>query len=380
MPTYNRGYIIERAIKSVLNQTYSDWELVIIDDASTDDTQKVVNPYISSKVRYYVNATNKGANASRNLGAEHAKGELLMFLDSDNYWPKERIEKQVKCWNQYNGEKCFFYAKVEIKDDNCVNVVPKEIVASEELKQLELMGNVIDTNGMAIEKRLFHMVGGFDETMPRLQDWEFILRLLYIYDFAGIGVDEIYSYNEIQENSIGKDKSKWIIAIEILFKKYMCEYLTENELVNSLLQIKRNEYISYEEFRMLVTRIAIHKPELLDEAITCLQKPEQISCLPPYEILCPMSKIILYGAGVVGKSFKNALNISDYAEVVEWIDKKFDNQQKLTELRDDEYDYVLVAVLDEMIAQEIMQELIEKGIPKEKIVWKKVRMLYKERC
>ena len=71
MPTYNRAYIIERAIQSVIQQTYKDWELIIVDDASDDHTKDVVMKYLSYNIQYYVNSINKGANLSRNIGVQY---------------------------------------------------------------------------------------------------------------------------------------------------------------------------------------------------------------------------------------------------------------------------------------------------------------------
>ena len=118
MPTYNRAYIIEQAIESILVQTYKDWELIIVDDASTDTTEQVVSKYLCSKIRYYVNNENKGANYSRNFGADCAKGEVLTFLDSDNYWPETRLEIQYERFKRYESKNCFLYGKVQIENEN----------------------------------------------------------------------------------------------------------------------------------------------------------------------------------------------------------------------------------------------------------------------
>lgn len=115
MPAYNRGYIIERAIQSVLEQTYQNWELIIVDDASADNTLDVVKKYISSKVLYFTNQCNKGANASRNYGIEKSKGKWITFLDSDNYWPVDRLEHQLAQIDKVDYEKFFCFGQTQIK-------------------------------------------------------------------------------------------------------------------------------------------------------------------------------------------------------------------------------------------------------------------------
>ena len=111
MPTYNRAYIIERAIVSVIHQTYEDWELIIVDDASKDNTREIVKKYISNKILYFENFENKGSNESRNIGVRNAKGEYIAFLDSDNYWPENRLELQISGIEECVYKRCFFLWK-----------------------------------------------------------------------------------------------------------------------------------------------------------------------------------------------------------------------------------------------------------------------------
>ena len=115
MPSYNTGRFIAESIKSVLSQTYTNWELIIVDDASTDNTDEVVQSVIlsgasaeskdlSSKIRYFKSDRNRGAAYSRNLAIREANGEWIAFLDSDDLWLPEKLEKQLKFMND-NGYK-----------------------------------------------------------------------------------------------------------------------------------------------------------------------------------------------------------------------------------------------------------------------------------
>ena len=103
MPSYNTGRFIAESIRSVLAQTYTNWELIIVDDASTDNTDEVVAPYchpreggdLPSKIRYLKNDHNSGAAVSRNRALREAKGKWVAFLDSDDLWAPDKLEKQV---------------------------------------------------------------------------------------------------------------------------------------------------------------------------------------------------------------------------------------------------------------------------------------------
>lgn len=96
MPSYNTGQFIAETIQSVLEQTYQNWELLIIDDCSSDNTDDVVKPFLTdTRIHYLKNTVNSGAAVSRNYGLREAKGEWIAFLDSDDVWYTEKTEKQI---------------------------------------------------------------------------------------------------------------------------------------------------------------------------------------------------------------------------------------------------------------------------------------------
>lgn len=96
MPSYNTEDYIKYSIMSVINQTYKNWELIIIDDCSNDDTDKVVSLFCDERVVYYKNKSNKGAAYSRNKGLRLAKGKWIAFLDSDDLWESDKLKRQIE--------------------------------------------------------------------------------------------------------------------------------------------------------------------------------------------------------------------------------------------------------------------------------------------
>lgn len=102
MPSYNTGPFIEESIKSVIGQTYQDWELLIVDDCSTDHTDEVIEAYLSDiRIKYLKNEKNSGAAVSRNKALKEAKGKWIAFLDSDDLWMNDKLEKQVSFMEMY---------------------------------------------------------------------------------------------------------------------------------------------------------------------------------------------------------------------------------------------------------------------------------------
>lgn len=121
MPSYNTGRFIKETIDSVLAQSYTAWELLIVDDCSTDDTDKIVAPYLAdARIRYLKNDVNSGAAVSRNYALREAKGKWIAFLDSDDLWEPQKLEKQI-AFMQQNGYRFSYTNYVEIDENSVPN-------------------------------------------------------------------------------------------------------------------------------------------------------------------------------------------------------------------------------------------------------------------
>ena len=101
-PAYNSEKFIAETIQSVLAQTYQNWELLIVDDCSTDKTAEIISRFQDSRIKYFHNYTNKGSAFSRNLALQKAKGKWIAFLDSDDLWHPEKLEKQIEFMKKNN--------------------------------------------------------------------------------------------------------------------------------------------------------------------------------------------------------------------------------------------------------------------------------------
>lgn len=117
MPSYNCGRFIAESIKSVLSQTYTNWELLIVDDCSTDDTASVVKAFADPRIRYQRNRQNEGAALTRNKALLAAKGRYIAFLDADDIWAPEKLEKQI-AFMQQNGYAFTYHDYIEIDEDS----------------------------------------------------------------------------------------------------------------------------------------------------------------------------------------------------------------------------------------------------------------------
>lgn len=120
MPSYNTGRFLAESIRSVLAQTYDNWELIVVDDCSTDDTDAVVAGFTDPRIRYFKNEKNSGAAQSRNRALREAKGRWIAFLDSDDLWEPEKLALQVEFMER--GGYAFSYTPYHEIDENSASL------------------------------------------------------------------------------------------------------------------------------------------------------------------------------------------------------------------------------------------------------------------
>lgn len=176
IPTYNRALFIKESILSVLNQSYSNLKCYVIDDASSDETEKEVKSIEDNRLFYYKNSERRGANYSRNKGVHLSDSPLIAFNDSDDLWEPEKLNIQIEYWKN-KGEGLYFspYILVDNKKESLIGEV-LDFNNIDVFKTL-LNGNFIGTPTILVNRELFLKVGCFDENLERLQDWELCLRI-----------------------------------------------------------------------------------------------------------------------------------------------------------------------------------------------------------
>lgn len=179
IPTYNRAGMLRRSVESVRQQTWENIEILIVDDASADETQSVCDELCreDGRIRYIKLDQNGGAARARNEGARNADGEWIAFQDSDDYWQPEKLKAQMTyalCHPEYGMIYCPFVARTETETGR----YPREDMTDLEgdLFGTLLRRNTIGTPTMLLKRELFEQTGGFDTTFRSLEDWEFVLR------------------------------------------------------------------------------------------------------------------------------------------------------------------------------------------------------------
>lgn len=225
LPTYNRGYILPKAISSILNQTLGDFELIIVDDGSQDNTPQVVGEFKDARVKYIRLERNKGAAGARNVGIMAAEGDVVSFADSDNIWRPNKLEAQLEVLRSYHhrfddGRFTVCFCRFRREDlGGTKQVIPPPGFDIE--RDLNLWHhNVIDTPSVMADKLVFREVGMFDERLPALEDWELWLRFELSKKVRFRFIPEIMYESLLQRNSLSIDFDRQTTALGVIIQKY----------------------------------------------------------------------------------------------------------------------------------------------------------------
>lgn len=179
IPTYNRANLVRRAIDSVIKQSYSNLEIIVVDDASGDNTQEVINGIGNSRIRYIRHGVNQGGAVTRNTGIEAATGDYVAFLDSDDVWWQGKIEVQLAAiQTQRHPERIVSYTQFEIGNGEGVDIKPSRGKNEQEAvaDYLFLDEGEIQTSTMMLSRAVVKETG-FRPGLKTHQDWDFSLRL-----------------------------------------------------------------------------------------------------------------------------------------------------------------------------------------------------------
>jgi len=221
IPTYNRAELLRSAIISVLNQTFQDFEIVVVDDASKDNTAEVISSFNDKRIKYIRHETNKGEAGARNTGVMNSEGEYIAFLDDDDEWLPEKLKKQIELFENSPREVGGVYTGF-LKVDRTTGEVLKRVIPT---KRGNIFSDLLRFNWiyipsvLMVKKECFEKAGLFDASIPFGLDYDMWIRISkgFHYEYIREPLVKYYSHGN------GRLSTNYKLVIsgkEAMLKKY----------------------------------------------------------------------------------------------------------------------------------------------------------------
>lgn len=219
LPTYNRARTLPRAIESVLRQTHQDFELIIVDDGSTDNTAVVLDQFSDHRIRSIRLPSNRGPGAARNAGVQAARYDLVAFQDSDDVWFDEKLALQLAAMRDNIG--VVYHDIIRVKEDG-----HEELRTTPDSIPLNIVERIETAGQLGIvwcltRKHLIESVGGFDEFMGPVEDTDLLLKLRAVCEFVRLPLPLVYYFES--SDGLTKDWQKIAASRRRLFQLHAKE-------------------------------------------------------------------------------------------------------------------------------------------------------------
>lgn len=270
IPTYNRGDFLKEAIESVLSQTFADYELIVVDDGSSDHTEDVVREF--PNIRYVACSENSGVSHARNVGIKLARGKYTCFLDSDDLWVKNKLEVQIRWMEAHSGCQVCYTDEIWIRKGVRVNPMNKHRKYSGDIFAQSLPLCIVSPSSVLMRSSLFDEVGLFDEGLPACEDYDLWLRISLKYPVQFISEKLIVKQggheDQLSTKYWGMDRFR-VIALEKLLKESSLNDEKRGLVVKTLIQkcgiliqgfTKRGKDEEAKHYRALVDHYSCEEP------------------------------------------------------------------------------------------------------------------------
>ncbi len=376
VPLYNVKDYIERCLESICKQTYTDLEIILVNDGSTDGSERICDDYAKKDARIKViHKENGGQISARKAGVQMASGDYIISVDSDDWIEKDRFKNLVEKGLSQAPDMVYVAGMYKDYEDKTVCISGYEEINGVYYKndiRTKLMTFPVGEN-LYLERRMEFShwtwcvrsdiykrnLFRIDERIRRIED--FISLFSCILDSNKIVCINEPSYHYIQRfGSINKQKTNWNEDHANIYYAQMKEILGRHS--DELPRETLNVVIQYIYHNIFLTNYK----KLYDY---------YTDYLFPYRPVKKGSKIIVYGAGNIGVEMVNAIDSNSEYEIVAWVDKKMKENPRSTHkveplkvITEREFDYIVVAILVADTSVAVKTELIQRGIPEDKIV------------
>ena len=259
IPTYNRSKYVTKAIDSVLGQTYKDYEIIVVDDGSTDNTKEVLKPY-TDRIKYLYQE-NTGVSAARNAGIRAAGGQWIAFLDSDDEWLPEKLSIQMDYLSRHNEIVAFITnVKFILPDNKSINLFEMKNYSNNEIDSYVLPRPLIDVLkvflfALMAKRKILLDIGCFDESMSIYEDADLMRRLALEGPWAISNqcLTEVIRREEPPELNLSR------LAKEQLIYSYDCQVRSYEKLVSDSRLLPKEKNFVKASFSIVRFQLAIEQ-------------------------------------------------------------------------------------------------------------------------
>lgn len=243
IPTFNYGSFIGETISSVMAQTYPNWEIIIVDDGSTDNTKFTLAPFLQDQRIQYFYQKNAGLSAARNAGILLSKGEFVQFLDADDLISPSKIERQITHFSSgyeigisytaayyfSDQKKSKLYRTVALTDTDWMPM----LVGDNYFTWLELIKrNIMPVNAALVSRNVLDLVGTFDITLKSLEDWDYWLRCAAVTKICYLDDQDGFALIRVHSKSMSKNHAR-MLATEIELRTNFIKKIKEANLTSN---------------------------------------------------------------------------------------------------------------------------------------------------
>jgi glycosyltransferase involved in cell wall biosynthesis len=238
IPTFNRAQKVVKAISSVLDQTFKDSEIIVVDDGSEDETHLAVSKF-KNLVKYKAHTSNLGVSAARNSGIRLSRAPFVSFLDSDDYWLPKKLYEQVDYFEKHPQAKICQTEEIWIRNGKRVNPKNKHKKPSGDIFIPSLKLCLVSPSAVMLKRSLLDDVGVFDESLPACEDYDLWLRIACRYPIYLIKKSLVVKVGGSDDQLSSKYKGMDKFRIKALEKLIKSDYLNEVQLQAVMEELSR---------------------------------------------------------------------------------------------------------------------------------------------
>lgn len=382
VPVYNSAASLWKSVESIINQTYKDLEIILVNDGSTDNSGEICELLGKRDIRIRVCHTrNCGSIAARNRGAELAQGKMITFVDSDDWIESDMYSCMMRMYDRYEPD--IISSGLIFDNIDGTMVMEYDLIPEGVYDKIQIENEIIPIMMYDAERHRRAVTPSVCTKIIRKDLWKEVLqrsdrRITY-------GEDAAVSY-------LCLVKSNRVVFTNRVWYHYCVNdgSMVHSFDINSFEKIKifadymENVYKEQKIWEQMKEQLKEYIKSFLYSAIESVYdiKLGEPCYLFPYELVNIDSRVVIYGAGKVGRAYIKNLRKTNYAKIIAWVDRAYDKYSGMGELVSSPavisevcFDYVIIAIENDEISKKIYTELENIGVPEYKIVWKRPERL-----